>query len=595
MTAFFAAQDAGPPAGDGVVAAVREPDLSAFTRELVRNALESIADQMCLTIVRTAHSDIVKSAMDFSTALCDGQGRVIAQGLTLPNQLGSIPDAINAALEKYRGRLEPGDVLIMNDPFQGGMHLPDIFVFKPVFIDDEVAAVIATIAHHTDVGGGAPGSLVASSTEVYQEGLRLPPLKMYERGEPNEAIHEIIRANVRVPEMVLGDLGAQLAACHVGEQGIRKLVDKFGLATLTDHYDHLLDYSERLTRAEIAAWPDGTYSFTDHIDDDGAHPEPIPICVAVTVSGDSIHVDFTGTSPQVPAALNATFSFTKSAVHYSIRSLLQSDIPNNAGYFRPITVTAPEATIVNPVLPAATATRGLTGFRISDAIFGALAQALPDKVPAACDGGLSLVSIGGYDQARTPFILVEVLAGSWGGRPDRDGIEGMPNLGANISNVPVESIEVAQPVEILQYGFLPDTGGAGRYRGGLSLIRDYRLLADATLSVRTDRRRFLPYGLAGGRPGTPSDNRLNPEAGDRQLPGKFTMNLPAGSVFRHVMAGGGGHGDPLDREPAAVLRDVRGERISADVAKREYGVVIDTERLAVDKAATAALRAQLRE
>jgi N-methylhydantoinase B len=239
--------------------------------------------------------------------------------------------------------------------------------------------------------------------------------------------------------------------------------------------------------------------------------------------------------------------------------------------------------------------RGLTGFRISDAIFGALSQALPDRVPAACDGGLSLVGIGGYDKARKPFILVEVLAGSWGGRPDRDGIEGMPNLGANISNVPVEGIEVSQPVEVLQYAFLPDTGGAGKYRGGLSLIRDYRLLTDSTLSVRTDRRRYRPYGLAGGQPGTPSDNRLNPDGENKQLSGKFTLDLPAGSVFRHVMAGGGGFGDPLERDPDAVLRDVRGERISADYARREYGVVVDAERMVVDDSATSVLREELRQ
>jgi N-methylhydantoinase B len=572
-----------------------QADLGAITRELIRNALESIADQMCLTIVRTAHSEIVKSAMDFSTALCDGRGRIIAQGLTLPNQLGSIPDALKSALAKYRGRLYPEDVLVLNDPYQGGMHLPDIFVFKPVFIEGEIVAVIATVAHHTDIGGWSPGSLVANATEVFQEGLCIPPLKLYERGEPCEAVHEILRANVRVPDVVLGDVGAQLAACHVGEQGIRKLVDKYGLATLNRHFDELLDHSERLTRAEIATWPDGVYSFVDHIDDDGTHDEPIPIAVTVTISGETVHVDFTGTSPQVPASLNATFSFTKSAVHYSIRSLLRSDIPNNDGYFRPITVTAPEGTIVKPVIPAACSMRGLTGFRISDAIFGALAQALPDRVPAACDGGLSLVGIGGYDKVRKPFILVEVLAGSWGGRPDRDGIEGMPNLGANISNVPVEAIEVSQPVEVLQYAFLPDTGGAGKYRGGLSLIRDYRLLTDSTLSVRTDRRRFRPYGLAGGQPGTPSDNRLNPDEENRQLSGKFTLDLPAGSVFRHVMAGGGGFGDPLERDPDAVLRDVRGERIGVDYARREYGVVVDAGQMAVDEAATAVLRTELRQ
>ncbi|MBI3977785.1 MAG: hydantoinase B/oxoprolinase family protein [Chloroflexi bacterium] len=571
-----------------------EPRADPVTRELVRNTLDSIADQMCLTIVRTAHSAIVKSAMDFSTALCDGAGRIIAQGLTLPNQLGAVPDAMAASLGKYRGRLEPGDVLIMNDPYEGGMHLPDIFVSKPVFVGGELVAAIATIAHHTDVGGKAPGSLAADSTEIYQEGLRIPPLKMYERGEPNEAVHEFIRANVRVPDVVLGDLGAQLAACHVGEQGIRKLIDKFGLAALRRHFDELLDHTERLTRAEIAAWPDGTYTCTDYMDDDGIHPDPIPIAVTVTVRGDSVHIDFTGSSPQIAAALNSSLSFTKSAVYYSIRSLLRADVPNNDGYFRPIGVTAPQGTIVNPVLPAATAMRGLTGFRISDAIFGALAQALPDRVPAGNDGGLSLVGIGGYDPARRPFVLVEVLSGSWGGRPDRDGIEGMPNIGANISNVPVEMIETAYPIEVEQYGFLPDTGGAGKHRGGLSMVRDYRLLADVSLTIRSDRRRFQPYGLAGGRPGTPSDVRLNPATENRQLPGKFTMDCPAGTTFRHVLAGAGGHGDPLDRDPAAVLRDVRGERITVDYAHREYGVLVDLARMAVDEEATAALRAARR-
>lgn len=578
---------------------VREAGQDAVTRELIRNALDSIGDQMCLTIVRTAHSAIVKSAMDFSTAICDGRGRLIGQGLTLPNQLGSIPDAIAACLEKYRDRLEPGDVLIMNDPYQGGMHLPDIFVFKPIFVPDEpggeLVAIAATIAHHTDVGGRTPGSVAPDSTEVYQEGLRIPPLKFYERGVPSEAIHELIRANVRVPEVVLGDLGAQLAACHIAEQGFRRLVTKFGLPTLRQAFDDLLDYSERLARAEIATWPDGTYTYTDYIDDDGTHPEPIPIRVAVTIAGDSIHVDFSGSAPQVPAALNSTFSFTKSAVYFSIRSLLRSDVPNNDGYFRAIRVTAPPGTVVNPLPPAACATRGLTGFRISDAIFGALAAALPDRVPAASDGGLSLISIGGYDAERQPFILVEVLSGSWGGRPDRDGVEGMPNIGANIANVPVESIEVAFPIEITEYGFLPDTGGAGRYRGGLAVAREYRFLTEAVLAVRSDRRRFLPYGLYGGRPGTPSDNRFDPAGANRQLPGKFSLEVPAGTVFRHTLAGAGGWGDPLERDPAAVLRDVREERLTPEHARREYGVVIDTERRAVDEAATAALRAAFRQ
>jgi N-methylhydantoinase B len=546
-----------------------------FARELIRHALDSIADQMCLTVMRTAHSDIVKSAMDFSTALCDGRGRLIAQGLTLPNQLGSIPDAIGAALGAYRDRLAPGDVLIMNDPYRGGMHLPDIFVFKPVFVGRALVAVVATVAHHTDVGGRAPGSIAHDSTEVFQEGLCIPPLKLYDRGEPSEAVHEFIRANVRVPEVVLGDIGAQLAASHVGEAGIVRLANRHGVEALERHFAGLLDYSERLTRAELATWPDGTYRFVDHIDDDGIHPEPITIAVAVTVDGDAVAVDFAGTSPQVRAALNSTFSFTKSVVYCAIRTLVRADVPNNAGYFRPIAVTAPAGTIVNPTRPAACATRGLTGFRILDAVFGALAGALPDRVPAAGDGGLSLLGVGGTRSDGQPFILVEVLAGSWGGRPDRDGVEAMPNIGANISNVPVETIETAYPLRIERYGFVPDTGGAGRFRGGLAMVRDYRLLADATLSVRTDRGCFRPYGLVGGEAGTPSSNWLNPDGENRRLPGKFTLPLPAGAVFRHVLAGGGGHGDPRRRDPALVRRDVREERITPAYARRVYGLAID--------------------
>jgi N-methylhydantoinase B len=563
--------------------------IDPMTRELMREALAALGDQMSLTIVRTSHSDTVKNAMDFSSAICDARGRLIAQGLTLPNQLGSVPDAAASVLRNFAGDLEPGDLIVMNDPFDGGMHLPDIFLFKPVFRVGEMIGLIATVAHHTDVGGSIPGSMAPNASEVYQEGLRIPPVKFYERGRPSRSVHAFIRANVRVPDVVMGDFGAQVAACNVGEAGLLRLVETYGLESITAHVEDLMDYSERLTRSEIRSWPNGVYTRTDYIDDDGIHPEPIPISVTITIEDDAIKVDFTGSSPQIPAALNCTPSFMKACTYCALRSLMRTDVPMNAGFFRPITATAPPGTITNCVLPAATATRGLTGFRIIDSIFGALAEALPDRVPAASDGGLTIVGVGGYNERHEPFVLVELLSGSWGGRPDREGIEGMPNLGANISNIPVEMVETSYPLRIERYGFVPDTGGAGRYRGGLSIFRDFRFLANATLSVRSDRHRFRPFGLHGGHDGTPASNVLNGE----EMPSKFMCEVAAGDLFQHVMAGGGGWGDPLERDPLAVLRDVRGGRLSIERVRRDYGVVIRSD-LTLDEAATAAERDRLR-
>ena len=580
---------ASPP--EGAAGAER---LGAVTRELIRESLAALGDQMSLTLVRTSHSDTVKSAMDFSSALCDARGRLIAQGLTLPNQLGSIPDAVASALRNFAGDLEPGDMIVMNDPFDGGMHLPDIFLFKPVFLDGAMIGLIATVAHHTDVGGKIPGSMAPDCDEVYQEGLRIPAVKFYERGQPSRSVHAFIRANVRVPDVVMGDFAAQVAACNVGEAGFLRLVETYGLDAFNDHVDDLMDYSERLTRAELRSWPNGIYTHTDYIDDDGIRPEPIPISVTITVDDDAVAVDFSGSSPQIPAALNCTPSFMKACTYCALRSLMRADIPMNAGFFRPITATAPAGTIVNCVLPAATATRGLTGFRIIDTIFGALAGALPDRVPAASDGGLTIVGIGGYRGDREPFVLVELLSGSWGGRPDRDGIEGMPNLGANISNIPVEFVETGYPLRIERYGFVPDTGGAGTYRGGLSIVRDFRFLEDATLSVRSDRVKFPPFGLHGGRPGTLAGNELTRANGESEIPpSKFLRQVRSGDRLHHIMAGGGGFGDPLERDPEIVLRDVCEERLSREYVLREYGVVVGPD-LDLDREATLAERARRR-
>jgi N-methylhydantoinase B len=558
--------------------------------ELVKNALDAVVDEMAIALVRTAYSNNLKNSMDMSCALCDVRGRLIAQGLTLPLHLGSIPDAMAVVRGKF-ARPKPGDIFILNDPYEGGTHLPDFYILKPVFRDDALAGWAATVGHQLDVGGMTAGGNGCDATEIFQEGLRIPPLKLYDEGRPVEAIFELIDRNVRVPRQVLGDVRAQLSACAAGEKGLLHLIGKYGADRFEAVTDALLDQAERLARHAIGDMPDGTYAFADFIDDDGIDPDPIPIRVAVTVAGDRLVADFTGSAPQVKGAINSPIPFTKSAVYACVRHLIGGDPPNNEGYFRPIEVVAPPGTIVNPVMPAAVAARGLTGFRIANAVFGALAQIAPDRVFACEVGGDTGVSFGGYDAKRRPFVFLEFLFGSWGGSPIQDGQDASASSVVNFSNNPIEIIESESPLRIERYGYLSDTGGAGKFRGGLALVRDYRLLeAEAVLQLRSDRRTHLPYGLHGGRAGTPSRNLFNPDGEARDLPGKCRLTIRRDDVFRHVLAGAGGWGDPFGRDPERVANDVAEGKISVDYARREYAVAVDLASGTLLTEETAALR-----
>jgi N-methylhydantoinase B len=567
-------------------------DLIEF--ELFKNALFGVADEMALTVFRTTYSGVLKDNMDYSTAMFDGAGVLVAQGLTLPGHLGSMPTAMAAALDTFGDDIHPGDVFIFNDPFRGGMHLPDVFVFKPIFQDDQRIAWACAVCHHTDVGGRVPGSNASDSTEIYQEGLRIPPLKLYDRGQRNETLFALIETNVRVPVKVFGDLRAQLAACHIAEAALVEMAARYGNARLQEYMTELVDYAERMTRAALRELPDGVYDFLDHIDDDGIDVGmPIPLKVTITKSGDSIKADWTGTAPQVKGAINNTLSYTKSASYCGIRSILPQNIPTNEGVFRAITVEAPKGTIANMELPGACAARGLTGFRMVDTMFGALAKMLPDRVFAASDGGNTGVSIGGWDSARKPFIYVDFTCCAWGGRPFGDGLDGNSNIYANMASQPIEVTETEQPLQITAYEFIQDAMGPGKFRGGAPFRREYKLLAEeAILQVRSDRRDFRPYGLYGGGPGKPSMNYLNPDRDPVPLPSKLTMNMRRGDLFRHEVAGAGGWGDPLERDPALVLKDVRNEFVSEGAAREDYGVVIAGG--AVDEAATGALRQRMR-
>jgi len=559
--------------------------------DLLQSQLASITDDMSMVVVRTAYSAGLKNVMDFSTAICDETGQMLVQGLSLPLHLGSIPDAMSSVLETFGDDLHPGDAVLLNDPFRGGMHLPDLFVFHPMFADRRRVGFAVVVAHHTDVGGHVPGSSGADSRDIYAEGLRLPPLKISMRGRPNQSVLDIIAANVRLPGKLLADLSAQEAACRIAESRYLKLIHAYRDRDLAGLQRALLSRTERATRRAIDQVPSGTYSAVDFIDDAGIDADPVRIEVALTVGDHAMHADFTGSAPQVQGAINATLSFTKSATYLAIKSVIAPHVPNNAGFFRPIRVTAPAGSVVNLAPPAACAARGVTGYRVADAVFHALAAAVPDQVPAAGEGGNSGVRISGYDAQRRPFYLMDAIVGAWGGRPGRDGIDGVTPIAVNISNVPVETLEVESPIRAERYEFAPDTGGAGKYRGGLSIIRELRLLEhEAILSIRSDRRRFLPYGLAGGRSGTSSINVLNPGPHQRTLPSKVTAQIRQGDVIRHVTAGAGGWGDPLERDTAAVLRDVLDEKITPAYARREYGVVLDTRKTGVREGATASLR-----
>jgi len=571
------------------------PTVTPFQLEIVKNALDTIADELALIVMRTAYSSIVRDAMDYSTAICDAHGNTLAQGVTTPLHLGSFHDAMQNLIRVQAGSINEGDLFIFNDPYlAAGQHLPDIYIVRPIFVDGAVEGWATTVGHQNDIGGLVPGSNALGSVDIFQEGLRLPLLKLHDRGRENTAIWDIIAANVRVPEKVIGDVKAQVAACYVGEREMRALFSRYGRDVLRACFADIHDYAERLARVEFSELPDGTWHFENMIDGLGEHPVPVPFKVALTVRGSNVTVDWSGTSAQVKAGINAPVPFTKAAVYTALRSVMTSEVPNCEGFTRPITVIAPPGTVANPLPPAACGARGISGYRMIDCLLGALAQAVPERVTADGQGGATLPSIGGYHNGR-PFVFVETTMGTWGAAPTHDGQEGVAHMGANQSNVPIELIEQEYPLRVEQYGLVADTGGPGRFRGGQSIVREFRLLAEeATFTVRSDKRRFPPYGLHGGADGTPSWNILNPGPNQRVLPVLTTepVILHRGDVYRHIMASGGGYGPALERDPALVLRDVVLGRVSVAHARAAYGVVI-VERsgtFSVDVDATAALR-----
>jgi N-methylhydantoinase B len=584
-----------------------EPDagVDPVTLEVLRNACVAVAEEMNATLVRTGYSPNIKERRDCSTALFDAEGRMVAQAETMPVHLGAMPFSVAAAIERFPPEtLSPGDAVLSNDPFAGGAHLPDLTLVSPVFHEGRVVAYAANRAHHADVGGSRAGSVAADATEIYQEGLRIPPVKFIEGGEVREDLLAVVLANVRTPDERRGDLRAQAAANETGRRRSGALADRYG-EQLEPGLGAVLDYSERRMRSELETVPDGTYEFEDVLDDDGRGNRDLPIRVAVTVDGDSVHVDFAGTADQTEGPVNAVFAVTASATYYAVRAVTDPDIPPNHGCYRPISIDAPDGSLVDARAPAAVVGGNIeTSQRITDVVLGAFAAADPGRVVAACQGTMNNVTFGGTDprpvateadaqpagEATRAYAFYETQGGGFGGRAGRDGMDGVHVHMSNTMNTPVEVLETAYPLRVERYALRPDSGGAGEFRGGLGLRRDVRVRDHtATFSVLADRQRHAPYGLAGGEPATPGAvyRRAGTESWDDadRIDGKSTHDLPPGTVVSIRTPGGGGYGDPADRDPAAVERDLRLGKLSAAAVRERYGD-IDVERAPDDAGET---------
>jgi N-methylhydantoinase B len=526
---------------------VTQPAVDPIELAVFQSAVHSIAEEMGAALRRTAVSPNIKERRDYSCAVFDGDARVIAMGDHMPVHLGSMPMSVEAAVRALT--LGPGDIAILNDPYAGGTHLPDITMVMPVFLaaSGQPMFFVAARAHHADVGGMYAGSM-GPAREIFQEGLRIPPVRIVRGGELQREVLDLILLNVRTPREREGDLAAQMGACRVGEQRLLHLAERYSTDKLRMLGEQLLDYSERLVRAELRTLPAGDFSAEDFLDDDGVSAEPLRIAVRLSIdtSAATLHIDFTGTSPQCAGSVNAVRAITLSACFYVLRCLLPDDAPATAGILRPLTLTAPEGTLVAALPPAAVAGGNVeTSQRIVDTLLRALALAAPERMPAASAGTMSNLTIGGID-ARTgaAFTYYETTAGGMGAGPASRGLSGVQTHMTNSLNTPIEALEFAYPFRVRRYGYRTGSGGAGEHRGGDGLIRELELLSDAEVTLLADRRKFAPYGLDGGQPGARGRALvIDPRNGaETELPGKCSRRLPQGTVLRIETPGGGGWG-----------------------------------------------------
>jgi N-methylhydantoinase B len=573
--------------------------MDLVTIEVLQKLLLATAEEMGITLIRAAYSPNIKERRDASCAVFDAEGRVIAQAAHIPMHLSSMVDLPRVLAEAYPRRAwRPGDMFTANDPYtSAGSHLNDIALIAPVLADGELLGFVANTAHHADVGGRVPGSESGDSTSIFQDGLRLPVARLVTRGRVEDGLFRTILLNSRTPRERIGDLRAQIAANRAGADRLREISRQYGAGVLQRSMAEILEATERRLRDGIARMPDGCYEAEGFCDDDGREARPVRIRVAVRIAGDRVTLDFTGSEAQVPGAKNVPPVSLLATVYYVLKAVIDPDIPPNGGYYRAIEVVAPPGTVLNPLPPAAVAARFTTCQTVADVVLGALARAVPERVVAHCHGG-TLAIYSGRDPRRDEFFVdYEVYAGGSGARATKDGIDGIANHTTNTSNLPIEALESEFPILVERYALVPDSGGSGRFRGGLAVVREVRgLHGDLAVGGWGCNQREAPRGLGGGGDGVPGAFEIVGAGGVVRETARSTvpgLALGAGELLRVRTSGGGGWGDPREREPALVLHDVRLDKISPAHAESVYGVVVRDGR--VDEAATTRLRAGRRE
>jgi N-methylhydantoinase B len=551
-----------------------QTNVDPITLTVVWNGLLAIAEEMGSTLRRTAFSEAVREGEDFSTGVFDRNARLIAQGNFTPGHLGSMPYVVRTVLEYFPIEdLKPGDAVLLNDSFLGSGHFPDCFLVSPAFLDGKIIGFVCTTAHHIDVGGAAPGSQkVHGVTEAFQEGVRILPIRLIREGKFDNDILRLILGNVRAPEKVQGDLRAQANANRAGVVRLETLNMQYGRDVTEAAYDAILERSEIRMRELISKMPDGVYSFDDQMDDYGPGTPPIKVAVDVTIKGDDIEVDFSRSSDQVPAALNSYINYTRAYTFFAVKVYCDALLPQNDGGMRPISAKARPGSFFNPIFPAPSGGRAALQIRIFDAINGALAKAMPHRAMGAFSHW-SNPNIGGLDpETGKPFVMYDLMFGGYGGRADKDGAEALAPV-MNCRNIPVEVHETYNPVRIHRLELMQDTGGAGKYRGGLGLRKDIELLApEAVMTGLGDRHISQPYGIFGGKPGARAETLLNPDGEAETLGSKDVTTLRQGDIVSFRLAGAGGYGPAFERDRKAIMRDIADGYVSAEAAARDYGV-----------------------
>ena len=547
-----------------------------ITFEVVNNALVGVAEQMAATILRTSYSTVIREMLDYSTAMFDIEGRIIAQSCRIPIHLNSMSRSLRTALDEAIPieQWRPGDIIVTNDPYSGGQHLPDVQTFLPVFADGELVAICGTLGHHLDIGGMRPGSYAGDAVEIFQEGLRIPPIKLFEEGELNERLFAVIEANIRQPEMTIGDLHSQTAALEIGRDGVLELIERYGVGTFRDCMEEAIETSEARLRDKLRELPAGVYEAEYYVDDDGVKDEPIKIVTKVTIGDGTIHIDFTGTDPQRRSPINATISSCESATYFAILSILDPTIPANYGVYKPIEITAPEGTVVNAMPPAPVVGRNAITHTIVNSLMLALSEIVPERITAAYYG-MSNVYILSSDGAgdRKDWIFFDIEVGGGGARQTKDGLDCYSQGIHNLANTPIEMVESTYPLRFKRYEFLPDTGGTGQYRGGLGVRRDIEFLDESgSLNTQFDKFKIEPFGLFGGGPGATGRMQLNPEGPEPVELHSKTVNrtLRRGDVFSMLTQGGGGFGPATERDAGALEQDLREGKVSSEAADKAY-------------------------